>query len=120
MRRSGAAVSRRVSVTLLAGVPDWLLAAVAGHELAHVWQQQHDLSDLPPEQAEGSAEYAAYLLLDEADTEEGKVKIEAMKQSEDPAYGAGFRRALEIAHGHGSGSSLRKALQGGKGWSRGS
>ncbi|HEV8335188.1 MAG TPA: LIM domain-containing protein [Candidatus Polarisedimenticolia bacterium] len=119
-RRSGRAVSRRVSVALLTGVPDWLLAGVAAHELAHVWQQLHDLSDLPPDQAEGSAEYAAYLLLEEAGTEEGRVKIEAMKRSEDPAYGAGFRRALEIAHGQGSAAGLRKALQGGKGWSRGS
>jgi hypothetical protein len=116
LRRSGNRVSRRIRVFLLSGIPDWLLEGVAAHELAHVWQQIEGLDNLPPDQAEGSAEFAAYLLLKEGGTREGRVKIEAMERSRDAVYGTGFRRALQAAGADASPARLRKVVEKGSGW----
>jgi hypothetical protein len=116
IRRSGDRVTRRIQVFLLSGIPDWLLEGVAAHELAHVWQQREGLDHLPPDQAEGSAEYACYLLLKEGATQEGRIKIEAMEKSRDGVYGAGFRRALLAAGGDNSPWRLREIVEQGRGW----
>lgn len=115
MRRGGKTL-RKIHVSILSGLPDWLLEAVAAHELAHVWQQLQDLDSLAPEEAEGSAEYAAYLVLKAGGTEEGRVKITAMKESRDPAYGIGFRKALRLAGGEAHAARVRLVLQTGRGW----
>jgi len=115
-RRSAGGVTRQIRISLLSGIPDWLLGAVAAHEMVHVWQQMQDLDSLPPDQAEGSAEYAAYLLLKEGRTQEGRVKIEAMEKSRDPAYGSGFRRALRAAESGPTPARLREILEKGRGW----
>ncbi len=115
--RSGAkAVTRSVRVTLLSGLPRWLFPGVAAHELVHVWQQLHDLDRLPPDQAEGSAEYASYLLLKEGGTAEGRVRIDAMEKSPDPVYGDGFRKARRAAGPGASPARLREILERGRGW----
>ena len=116
LTRSGRSVTRRIRVLLLSGIPDWLLAGVAAHEIAHVWQQLRGLDRLPLDQAEGTAEYASYLLLKEDGTQEGRVKIEAMERSRDPAYGAGFRRALQAAGPAAPPGRLREILEQGDGW----
>jgi hypothetical protein len=116
LQGSGRMVTRRINVILLSGIPDWLLEAVAGHELAHVWQQLQGLDSLPHDQAEGTAEYAAYLLLKDGGTQEGRVKIEAMEKSRDGVYGSGFRRALRAAESDPSPARLREILQKGRGW----
>jgi LIM domain-containing protein len=116
LQRSGKEVRRRIQVFLLSGIPDWLLDGVAAHELVHVWQQQRGLDSLPPEQAEGTAEYASYLLLREGGTQEGKVKIEAMEKSADKVYGRGFRRAVRAAQMDLSPGRLREILEKGEGW----
>lgn len=114
--RMGGEVQRRIQIVLLSGIPDWLFEAVAAHELVHVWQQLNDLDSLPAEQAEGSAEYASYLLLTDGGTEEGRVKIQAMKESTDAAYGVGFRKALRVASEGLSSARLREVLKRGRGW----
>jgi len=114
--REGAEVVKRVRVSFLSGIPDWLLEGVAAHELVHVWQQLHGLEDLPLDQAEGSAEYACYLILKETGTEEGRVKIEAMEESLDPVYGIGFRKALRLAEGGEAAARLPRVLKERRGW----
>jgi hypothetical protein len=114
--RSGGRVTRRIRVFLLSGIPDWLLEGVAAHELAHVWQQLEGLDNLPPDQAEGSAEFASYLLLKEGGTPEGRIKIGAMEKSRDGVYGAGFRRALQAAGPAESPARLREVVEKGRGW----
>ena len=89
---------------------------MAAHELAHVWQELQDLNSLAPDESEGSAEYAAYLLLKAGGTEEGRIKIAAMKESKDPAYGLGFRKALRLAGGEAHAERVRLVLQVGRGW----
>jgi hypothetical protein len=116
IRRRGIWV-RRIEVSFLSGIPDWLFEGVAAHELAHVWQQLYDLDRLTPEQAEGTAEFAAYLALQDGGTEEGRMKIAAMRESDDPVYGVGFRKALRLAERGGAGAvRVREVLERGRGW----
>jgi len=114
--RQGGKTLHKIHVSILSGLPDWLLEAVAAHELAHVWQQLKDLNSLTPDESEGSAEYAAYLLLKAGGTEEGKIKIVAMKESKNPAYGIGFRKALRLAGGEAHAVRVRLVLETGRGW----
>ena len=116
--RHGRNESLKIQVHLLSGVPDWLFVAVCAHELAHVWQYLQGLDDLPLDQAEGTAELAAFLVLKRAGTEEGRIKIHDMEHSQDPAYGAGFRRALDVSMKGDAIAALRRALTDGKGWPR--
>jgi hypothetical protein len=114
--RRGNSEMLKIQVDLLSGLPDWLYAAVAAHELAHVWQHLQNLEDLPLDQAEGSAELAAYLVLRRGGTEEGRIKIADMQRSQDPAYGAGFRRAMDVSMKGEEVAALKRALQNGSGW----
>jgi hypothetical protein len=114
--RQRGSILRKIHVSILSGMPDWLLEAVAAHELAHVWQELQDLNHLAPEESEGSAEYASYLLLKAGGTEEGKIKIAAMMDSKDPVYGIGFRKALRLAGGEAHAERVRLALETGRGW----
>jgi hypothetical protein len=116
--RRGRNEALKVQVYLLSGVPDWLFTAVCAHELAHVWQYQQGLDDLPLEKAEGSAELAAFLVLRRGGTDEGRIKIHGMEESPDPAYGAGFRKALEVSMKGDALAALRRALTEGSGWPR--
>ena len=115
-QRRGPEESMRIRVYLLAGLPDWLFDAVAAHEMVHVWQNFHHLEDLPLDQAEGSAELASYLLLDREGTPEGRIKIQEMERSDDPAYGIGFRKARKVSMNGQSMARLHRILEGGKGW----
>lgn len=116
--RQGRHESMSLHVYLLSGMPDWLFEAVSAHELAHVWQHLQDLEDLPLEQAEGSAELASYLILRSGGGDEGRVKIQVMEASDDPIYGRGFRKALEVSMKGNSMSRLVSTLKEGRGWPR--
>jgi len=105
---------------LLSGLPEWLFEAVAAHELVHVWQHLQGLDDLPADQAEGSAELASYLVLKRNGSREARVKMEAMERSDDPSYGAGLRRALEVSMNGQDVSRLHRALRGEGEWPGGS
>ena len=115
-QRRGRQESMHIRVYLLAGLPDWLFDAVAAHEMVHVWQNLRHLEDLPLEQAEGSAELASYLLLERGGTPEGRIKIQEMERSEDPAYGIGFRKARKVSMDGQSMARLHRVLEGEKGW----
>jgi hypothetical protein len=116
--RRGRHATMSLHVYLLSGLPDWLFEAVAAHELAHVWQHLQGLEDLPLEQAEGSAELAAYLTLRRSGGDEGRIKIQVMQASDDPIYGKGFRKALDVSMKGSSMGQLRAVLKEGKGWPR--
>jgi hypothetical protein len=114
--RRGKSETLKIRVYLLSGLPEWLYEAVSAHELAHVWQHLQGLDDLPLDQAEGSAELAAYLILKQGGTEEGRIKIQGMERSEDPIYGGGFRKAMKVSMKGNSLAQLRIVLEKGKGW----
>ena len=116
--RRGKSEVLKIRVSLLSGLPDWLFEAVAAHELVHVWQHLQGLEDLPLDQAEGSAELAAFLILKQGGSEEGRIKIQGMEHSDDPVYGAGFRKAMEVSMKGSAVTHLRLVLQKGKGWPR--
>jgi hypothetical protein len=115
-QRRGGQGTMRIRVYLLTGLPDWLFDGVAAHEMAHVWQNLHQLEGLPMEQAEGSAELASYVVLDRGGTPEGRIKIQEMERSDDPAYGVGFRKAMKVSMRGQSMSRLRRILEGDQGW----
>jgi hypothetical protein len=114
--RRGTKEVLKIRVYLLSGLPDWLFEAVSAHELVHVWQHLQGLEDLPLDQAEGSAELAAFLMLRRGGSEEGRIKIQGMEHSEDPVYGAGFRKAMEVSMKGSSMTQLRRVLEKGRGW----
>jgi hypothetical protein len=116
--RHGRNEALKIQVSLLSGVPDWLFTAVCAHELAHVWQYLQGLDNLPLDKAEGSAELAAFLVLRQGGTDEGRIKIRGMEESQDPAYGVGFRKALEVSMKGDALAALRRALTEGSGWPR--
>ncbi len=115
-QRRGREESMRIRVYLLSGLPDWLFDGVAAHEMAHVWQNLRRLENLPLDQAEGSAELASYLVLDRGSTPEGRIKIQEMELSDDPAYGIGFRKAMKVSMRGQSMARLHRILEGEKGW----
>ncbi|HEU5180140.1 MAG TPA: hypothetical protein VFW45_05075 [Candidatus Polarisedimenticolia bacterium] len=115
-QRRGREESKRIRVYLLSGLPDWLFDGVAAHEMAHVWQNLRRLEDLPLDKAEGSAELASYLVLDRGGTPEGRIKIQEMESSDDPAYGIGFRKAMKVSMRGQSMTRLHRVLEGEKGW----
>ena len=114
--RRGKHESLKIRVYLLSGMPEWLFEAVSAHELAHVWQHLQGLDDLPLDQAEGSAELAAFLILRRGGSEEARIKIKTMESSDDPVYGGGFRKALAVSMKGNSVTQLRSVLEKGKGW----
>jgi hypothetical protein len=114
--RLGRSESIRNDMFLLSGLPDWLFQAVAAHELAHVWQHLQGLEDLPPDKSEGSAELASYLILKLNGSQEARIKLETMERSEDPSYGTGLRRALEVSMNGQAVDRLHGALRGEVGW----
>ena len=84
---------------ILRGLPAEHFAAIAAHELGHVWLVLHGSPDLPPLIAEGLCELCAALWLDQQATEEATFRLRLMAANPDPVYGAGYRLARQALAG---------------------
>jgi len=92
---NGEVVSRTVEeIVILYGLPRIHFAAVAAHELGHVYLFQRKFPELPPSVEEGLCELMAYLWLRRQQGQETAFQIEMKKNSDDSVYGDGFRAAL--------------------------
>lgn len=92
---NGKIVEREVEeIVILYGLPQIHFAAVAAHELGHVYLFQRKFSELPSSVEEGLCELMAYLWLRRQQDREAAFQIELKKNSDDAIYGDGFRAAL--------------------------
>jgi len=88
----GKVKSQRIKIYLLEGMPRIQAAAAVAHELAHVWQFKNCRLKLEKTLSEGSANYAAALVLREIGGPEARFIIDRMEKNEDPVYGDGYRK----------------------------
>lgn len=87
----GLITDNEVQIYILTGMPRIHVLATAAHELMHVWFGLHDRFHTEDILAEGSCNYAAYLILKRY-PDEGEHLIKRMLEDKDPIYGEGFRR----------------------------
>lgn len=110
-RLFGKPQNRKVNVYLLYGMPRMELISTVAHELAHVWQFNQGRFDQDPEFAEGSCNYAAYLVLGMYPGQLSSFFRNTMMKSEDPVYGEGFRRVKRYAEAVGADDWLWRVKQ---------
>jgi hypothetical protein len=99
--------NREVHVYLLYGSPRVEMIATIAHELTHVWQFLSGQLKADRALAEGSCNYAAYLVLRTTDSDEARFIIQRMVDDDDPIYGDGFRRVRRYAEDNGLAAWLR-------------
>jgi len=93
----GVPISSAVDVSMLWGLPKEEAASTLAHELMHVWLFSKNREQRNAALTEGSCNYAAYLVLGQEPGPLSGLIIEAMMESNDPAYGKGFRRVKRFA-----------------------
>lgn len=85
-----------LTVYILEGMPRmWTIEALA-HELNHVWQFLKSGEEKESAFCEGSANYAAFLVLQNYDNKFSEILIDNLLKNEDPDYGEGFRRVKSL------------------------
>ena len=90
-----------IEVYVLYGMPRVQMIAAIAHELTHVWQLLHGRLKINFRLAEGSCEYASYLVLKEIPGGESEYLIHTMTVEQDRVYGKGFRRVRKYAEKNG-------------------
>jgi hypothetical protein len=93
---------RAAHVYVLAGMPRLETIATLAHELTHVWRLERTREPIDEPLDEGACNYAAYLVLKERPGPAADFILHSMQENPDPAYGAGFRRALRYAEEKGA------------------
>ncbi len=94
-RRTGTA-----TIVLRRGLPAPQLAAVAAHELSHVWLWAHDIKTTTVVD-EGLAELCAYWTLGRLGGPIAAALQHRIAANPDPTYGGGYRRARAAEDRHG-------------------
>ncbi len=102
----GVPTEAAIDVSILWGLPREEAAATLAHELMHVWLSLRQRDQKNDALAEGSCNYAAYLVLGTETGPLGPYLIEALMENDDPAYGKGFRRVKRFAEEKGIGRWL--------------
>jgi hypothetical protein len=95
-----------IEVYVLYGMPRVQMIAAIAHELTHVWQVLHGRFKIYLTLAEGSCDYAAYLVLKEIPGGESEYIIHTMTVADDRAYGESFRRVRRYVEENGISSWL--------------
>ncbi len=85
-----------IKIYIIDGMPRIHVLATAAHELMHVWLGLNDRFNTEDQLAEGSCNYAAYLVMKHFG-DEGEYLIQRMLEDDDPIYGEGFRRVKVYA-----------------------
>ena len=97
----GATQHQSIKVYLLDGMPRTQMASTIAHELTHVWlflqgRLRHDKV-----LAEGSCNFASYLVLQKIGGVEADYIIHNMTRDQDRIYGGGFRRVKRYVEKYG-------------------
>jgi hypothetical protein len=97
----GISTDRRIDVYLLYGMPRIDVVSTVAHELAHVWQFRAGRLSNDRAFAEGSCNYAAYLVLENYRSREAEYVMANLVSDESDVYGEGFRRVKRFAEAEG-------------------
>lgn len=103
----GKSKNRKMRIYLLYGMPRVEIINTVAHELAHVWQFNHGRFSNDRAWAEGSCNYAAYLVLGKYPGRESSFFRTSLLRDVDPVYGDGFRRVKTLAEAEGNKAWLR-------------
>ncbi len=90
--------SKKYEIKVLYGLPRSLLRSVLAHELMHVWLFAHGPQSQNQQMCEGSCQYAAYLVLQNDLTEDGRYFLDYLMRQEDEIYGEGFKKVLDYVN----------------------
>ncbi len=93
-------VSETFDIYILTYLPRDVYLEVISHEMFHVWQHEHEADGGSDAWREGSANVAAYLVLEQIDTELSHFRRRSIQANEDPIYGDGFRTAYQFYEAH--------------------
>lgn len=104
-RRAG---NRKLNVYFLYGMPRMELVSTIAHELAHIYQFNHGRFENDRHFAEGSCNYAAWLVLAKYRGEDSDFFRHALVNETDDVYGEGFRRVRRFAEAEGAGAWLER------------
>jgi hypothetical protein len=97
----GLTSKRRIDVYLLYGMPRIDVVSTLAHELAHVWQFTAGRLNNDEAFAEGSCNYASFLVLQNYDGRSSEYLISNLVNDENMIYGEGFRRVKRFAETEG-------------------
>jgi len=86
--------SKKFEIKVLYGLPQSLLRSVLAHELMHVWLFANSPQSQNQQMCEGSCQYAAYLVLQNDQTDDGRYFLDYLMRQEDEIYGEGFKKVL--------------------------
>lgn len=110
--------NRKLNVYFLYGMPRMELISTIAHELTHIYQFNHGQFRNDRAFAEGSCNYASFLVLGNYPGRESSFFRVAMERETDRIYGDGFRRVKRYAEEQGTGAWLSR-LRGKKDLPRG-
>jgi len=91
----GLFTSRKFGIKILYGLPRAELHGVLAHEMMHVWLFTHAPQPQAPQLCEGSCQYAAYLVLKNDKSEDGRYFLDYLEKQDDEIYGDGFRNVRD-------------------------
>jgi hypothetical protein len=103
----GYSKNRRMHMYLLYGMPRMEIISTIAHELAHLWQFNRGQFKSGRAWAEGSCNYAAYLVLARYPGRESSFFRVSLTRDGDDVYGEGFRRVKTLAEAEGAKNWLR-------------
>jgi len=90
----GLVSSKKFEIRVLYGLPRAQLRAVLAHELMHVWQFAQAAQPQNQPMCEGTCQYAAYLILQNDETADGRYFLDYLLSQDDKIYGQGFQNVL--------------------------
>jgi hypothetical protein len=98
----GFSKNRRMDMYLLYGMPRMEIISTVAHELAHIWQFNRGRFRNERDWAEGSCNYAAFLVLGRYPGRESSFFRLSLTRDTDDVYGDGFRRVRTMAEAEGT------------------
>lgn len=86
-----------IKINILENLPDFEFMRVSAHELMHVWIYQNtksetELTGKKEKFAEGSCEYASYLVIKDLDSEYRDLQEELLRLNKEKIYREGFKK----------------------------
>ena len=104
----GLVSKRRIDVYLLYGMPRLEVVSTLSHELAHVWQFTAGRLDNDDAFAEGSCNYASFLVLQNYSGSYADYIVANLVNDDNEVYGEGFRRVRRYAEAEGIDTWLKR------------
>jgi len=98
----GLTAHRRIDVFVLYGMPRMDVVSTLAHELGHVWQFSAGRLDNDRAFAEGSCNYASFLVLQNYHSQTSDYVAANLQSDRNKIYGEGFRRVRHYAETEGT------------------